>query len=251
MLLISDLSSKSAVKIGNTFFPPNTVENILKLTCKQVMVHTNNPDFPYQLLGSMTCIKINGRYFGICTGHQIIEDQFKDTSIFIFEKNATVLPSNTYTFTCDEPDLSLIFFEFSDAVNEFEFIRNNFFKANISEIWPIKERNHFIIFGFPSKFQEISEKYETKTALISAKYHKKSNAPYAHIVEIKGNMKINADGMSGGPVYYMGGHPGDYFIGWAGMIVRGGNPSEKLYFIEAGFIFERLLELTAQKNPKN
>lgn len=248
MFYISDLASLGAVKIGGLFFPPDAVENILKSTCKQIMVHTDYPEYPYQLLGSMTCIKAKNRYFGVCTKHQIKEEQFTKASIFIHEENFTISASKIYTFDCDENDLSLIFFEFSDAVNELKYIKNNFFEASDNAIWPHQHRDHFVVFGFPSNFQNLSETYKTTTVLVSAKYHQKSNAPYEHIVETKGNIRINADGMSGGPVYYMGGHPGTYFVGWAGVIVRGGNPSARLYFIEAGFIFERLLEALTQHN---
>lgn len=246
MFLVSDITAKSAVRIGSIFVPPCAVENRLQSTCKQILVHTNHPEYPYQLLGSMTCIKIYDRYFGVCTGHQISESQFENTSIFIFTKNLTVTASRIYTFDCDEFDLSIRIFEFSEAVLEMKSISNQFFEVSPVSIWPNQARDHFAIFGFPSKFQKVDSTYETKTVVVSAKYNRKSNSPYTHVLEIKENFELTSDGMSGGTVYYMAGYPGDYFIGWAGIVVRGGNPSKYLYFIESGFILEKITEAISQ-----
>jgi hypothetical protein len=49
---------------------------------------------------------------------------------------------------------------------------------------------------------------------------------------------FDADGMSEGPVFYIGGAPGSYFVGFAGMIMRGGKASNYLHFMAADFLIQ-------------
>jgi hypothetical protein len=52
---------------------------------------------------------------------------------------------------------------------------------------------------------------------------------------------LDADGMSGGPVFYIGGAPGNYFAGFAGMLMRGGSDANYLHFMSAGFMIDLAL----------
>ncbi len=47
--------------------------------------------------------------------------------------------------------------------------------------------------------------------------------------------------MSGGPVFYTGRIGVSFFIGWAGMIMRGGDNSEYLHFLAAQHLIEMVL----------
>jgi hypothetical protein len=47
---------------------------------------------------------------------------------------------------------------------------------------------------------------------------------------------FNPGGMSGGPVFYLGGTLGDYFMGFAGIVIRGSKSSEILHFLAADFV---------------
>jgi hypothetical protein len=53
---------------------------------------------------------------------------------------------------------------------------------------------------------------------------------------------FDADGMSGGPVFYTGGAPGSFFVGFAGMVMRGGENSSYLHFMAADFLIDMALE---------
>jgi hypothetical protein len=55
---------------------------------------------------------------------------------------------------------------------------------------------------------------------------------------------MDADGMSGCPVFYIGRAPGDYFAGFAGVVMRGGG--NHLHFMSAGFLLDLALESKAE-----
>jgi hypothetical protein len=48
-----------------------------------------------------------------------------------------------------------------------------------------------------------------------------------------------------GPVFYIGGAPGDYFAGFAGMVMRGGR--DQLHFMSAGFLIDLALEAETEQ----
>ena len=60
---------------------------------------------------------------------------------------------------------------------------------------------------------------------------------------------MDADGMSGGPVFHIGGGPGSYFAGFAGMLLRGGRASAYLHFMSAGFLLDLALEASTEPPP--
>jgi hypothetical protein len=47
---------------------------------------------------------------------------------------------------------------------------------------------------------------------------------------------FQTDGMSGGSVFYIGRAAGSFFIGFAGMIIRGSETSEIIHFVDANFL---------------
>ena len=60
-------------------------------------------------------------------------------------------------------------------------------------------------------------------------------APYLHRIRMDRNQTFDADGMSGGPVFYLGCSRRRFSIGFAGMIMRGSATSDFLHFVPAEF----------------
>jgi len=74
---------------------------------------------------------------------------------------------------------------------------------------------------------------------VGGRYDGKSSSAELHRLKLDG--PISADGMSGGPVFHLGREGDQFFAGWAGMVVRGGNQSEYLHFVAASFIVDWVL----------
>jgi hypothetical protein len=60
---------------------------------------------------------------------------------------------------------------------------------------------------------------------------------------VKVEEALNADGMSAADVEDRSAAPGTYFVGFAGMVMRGGNPSDYLYFMTAHFLMQMVFEI--------
>ena len=72
---------------------------------------------------------------------------------------------------------------------------------------------------------------------VTGTYDGKSNSPHVHRLEMNRKENFDADGMSGGPVFYIGARGiARYFIGLAGMVIRGSQTSDILHFIEADYL---------------
>ena len=72
----------------------------------------------------------------------------------------------------------------------------------------------------------------------SADYHRPSHARYLHSLKITGKKSFTVDGLSGGPVYHIAKDQGGFYIGLAGLMVRGG--SDFIHFIDVRFIMSLL-----------
>jgi hypothetical protein len=100
-----------------------------------------------------------------------------------------------------------------------------------------------VAFGYPSHRQLFDEKrIGARCISVQAVYDGGTSSP--RLQRVRMEKPIQADGMSGGPVFYIGGAPSDYFAGFAGMVMRGG--SNHLHFMSAGFLLDLVLEFETQ-----
>jgi hypothetical protein len=74
---------------------------------------------------------------------------------------------------------------------------------------------------------------------VSGEYAGQSNSPHLHRIKMGRKEIFDVDGMSGGPIFYLGTTGvGEYFAGFAGMIMRGGAKSDFIHFIDAEFMLK-------------
>ena len=72
----------------------------------------------------------------------------------------------------------------------------------------------------------------------SANYNGASHARYLHSLKITGKRSFTQDGLSGGPVYHIAKDEDGFFVGLAGIMVRGGN--DHVHFIDVRFVLSLL-----------
>jgi hypothetical protein len=96
-----------------------------------------------------------------------------------------------------------------------------------------------LIFGYPTKLQDVDyekPRVAARITVVNGIYDGVSNSPYVHRLRMERTRQFDPDGLSGGPVFYLGGKPENYFIGFAGMVIHGSAASEILHFLEADFL---------------
>lgn len=123
-----------------------------------------------------------------------------------------------------------------------ENLTSEFFPVEETNLWPTGTvKLPFMVFGYPSSQQLFDEeRIGARSVEVKATYDGGSASP--HLQRIKLENPYDADGMSGGPVFYIGGAPGGYFAGFAGLLMRGGSKTSYLHFMGAGFLIDLALE---------
>jgi hypothetical protein len=240
------LGSAWPVQIGTLWHSAWVVENVLQKFCKQIFALTDDPQFPYCLVGSGTAIKIAGRHFVFCCRHQIHE--YTPDKIAIPLSFDTKIMSATTTRALKVTDenrdgdtIDVAAFEFEIEHSNVANLTNEFFPIEDARVWPTGAvRMPFMAFGYPSQRQQFDEnRIGAKCIEIQASYDGGSLSP--HLQRMRMQKTLDADGMSGGPVFYIGGAPGNYFAGFAGMLMRGGSDANYLHFMSAGFMIDLTL----------
>lgn len=244
--MLGVLGAKQArhVQIGNLWHDSSKVEHVLQHYCKQIFILTGSNEFPYQFFGSGLAVRFGKKHFLFCTGHQISQFNPDRVAIYVKSKNSTITASSLFVpnVTKENTDTDWIdvrMLEYKVENYNISNLTSEFFPAEDKRIWPVEDRGHFLVFGYPSKRQSID--YETPhiqahIVEVSATYDGPSNSPFVHRLKMDRKEKFDADGMSGGAVFYIGGPAGTYFAGLAGMIIRGSATSDFIHIIEAEFL---------------
>ncbi len=244
--LLGIMGSKQArqVRIGSLWYDPANVEHVLHRYCKHLFIHTGSTQFPYQFFGSGTAIKYGDRHFVFCCGHQIDTVSPDNVAIYIKSENSTATASLLLrpNITADNSDTDWI------DVRALEYIVKNykipnlsreFFSVDTDVSWPASSTGRFLLFGYPTERQDVD--YEephirAHVVEVGAIYDGPSNSPHVHRVKMDRKIAFQADGMSGGPVFYLGRAAGSFFVGFAGIIIRGSATSEIIHFVDASFV---------------
>jgi hypothetical protein len=241
------IGSAWPVQIGAIFYGAYEVENVLQKFCKQIFALTGDERFPYCLVGSGVAIQIAGRHFVFCCRHQVTGYTLDKIAVPLsYEKKIMSATSiRAPRITEDNRDTDII------DVTAFEFDVEHYGVANLtSEFYPIDDARvwptataqmPFMVFGYPCSRQLFDEeRIGGRCIEVQAVYDGGSSSP--HLQRVKVQKLLDADGMSGGPVFYIGGAPGSYFVGFAGMVMRGGSNTNYLHFMAAGFLLDLALE---------
>lgn len=246
--LLGILGSQQArqVRIGRLWYDPANVEHVLHRYCKQLFILTGSEQFPYQFFGSSTAVKFGNRHLVLCCGHQIDSIEPDKIAIYVKAQNSTVTASSLLRpkVTTDNSDTDWI------DVRALEYVVENYKTPNLSReffaverdgVWPLNSTGRFLLFGYPTERQEVDyeqPRIRAHVVEVGATYDGPSNSPHVHRVKMDRKVTFHADGMSGGPVFYLGRSSGAFFVGFAGIIIRGGATSEIIHFIDASFLGE-------------
>ena len=237
------------VQIGALWHSAWDVEDVLQKHCKQIFALTDYERFPYCLLGSGAAVRFENRHFVFCCVHQV-RDYTPDKIAIPLSFGSKIMSGATARMlkvtdeNRDGDTIDVAVFEFDLQRYGVANLASEFFPADDARIWPTDTaKMPFMAFGYPSSRQLFDEdRIGGRCISVQAVFDGGTSSPHLHRVRL--DKPLAADGMSGGPVFYIGGAPGDYFAGFAGITMRGGN--EHLYFMSAGFLLDLAFESTAE-----
>ena len=210
-------------------------------------MNTDFPQYPHYFPGSASAISVGGRYFLFCCGHQLKHSRPDQTAFRPEGSKVTAAPSHLLRpnkpSNIEDRDLfDMAAFEYVMENYNYANLASEFFTVNDDAIWPENAIDRFCAIGFPDDSQSISydePRVSAHRQIVGGKYDGTTSELHLHRLKLDHN--ISSKGMSGGPVFYTGRIGVSFFIGWAGMIMRGGSNSEYLHFITAQHLIEVVL----------
>jgi hypothetical protein len=235
------------VQIGDIWHSAWELENILQKFCKQIFTLTDDSQFPYCLMGSGATIKMAERHFLFCCRHQIRGYTPDKIAIPLSFETKIMSASSMRELAItdanrDDDTIDVAAFEYNVEDYGVPNLASEFLPIDDARIWPSgTAKMPFMVFGYPSKRQLFEEaRIGARSIEVQAIYDGATSSPHLHRVKVE--KAFDADGMSGGPVFYVGGAPGSFFVGFVGMVMRGGENSSYLHFMAADFLIQMALD---------
>jgi hypothetical protein len=139
--------------------------------------------------------------------------------------------------------------EFKD-LHAMEFEPENYSSPNLeaaffpmleADVWKGNPEGNFYMFGYPTELRSVDydiPHVHVQQVVTTGEYDGASHARYVHRLKITGKKSVTQDGLSGGPVYHVAKDKDGFYIGLAGIMVRGGN--HHVHFIDVRFVLSLL-----------
>jgi hypothetical protein len=249
---------ESAVRIGTLWVPGRQVETALARYTKQLFCLTHVDAYPYTFLGSATGIRFGAKCYLVWCRHQTRNYDPNDVTIPV-EGGKTLISGSRFLYV--EPDHSNDGKDFTDLC-AMEFQPKNYGIANLdasffavteADCWRGNRDAHFFIYGFPTTLRNVD--YEVPHVHVSqvttsGRYDRPTSARALHCIEMTRTTEFAADGLSGGAVYHLAKDRNGYFVGLAGTIMRGGDTSDYIHFLDARFLVELVKRQLASESEQ-
>lgn len=234
-----------SISVNELIIPGRLIEDHLTQYCTSLGVWSGNENYPIYIPGSATLIRYKGRYFMICTRHQL-----KGTPNF--EKVCLLLPYGEGQTQCitsggvrwfdkinDGDDKEVVVFDFTEPCREIPELKRLFFdfRGQHQSILASKIVA-FITFGYVTSlanFDYGNGKIEQVKARVLSSFAAPGFDDALHIIAPISPLEFDPDGMSGGPTFcVVQDRPGEFSAHFAGVTVRG-SPTT-LMLIKAGAV---------------
>lgn len=231
-----------SIDINGIRLSPDAAERRLAQFCKPLIVLNDDPVHVYSFRGSCTLLRFEDKLLCLATKHQVSDLNPEKIGIFIDEIERIITPSyvNFISFNSKsefyEEDICVFLFKKGDyrTVN----LNSTFFAFQIKE-WHQMRVDHLIAFGFPYQFRAVDydrPEIRERQIMMTGSYETRIGSSNLHLAHFDAGKQFDADGLSGGAVFFIGGRPGNYAMELAGMILQGGKKSSAIRFLGADFL---------------
>jgi hypothetical protein len=96
---------------------------------------------------------------------------------------------------------------------------------------------------YPTSLRDVdyeSTSIAVRQIVVGAKYCSASQAASVHSIEMQRAGNYGSDGLSGGPVFHLGQDAQGFFCGFAGVILRSGESSNIIHFLDVRLMLQFL-----------
>lgn len=243
----------TSVRFNGLMIPASTLTTALARYVDNLCVWNDHDTYKVSLVGSAVPIKYLGRYFLLCTNHQLQGSQLENVSLLSRDGQTIITSSGVRHFSDESRSdyLDLAAFEFTEPCEAHPDLKERFFA--LREIPPDAPSADFVfavVAGFPSQDQnyELEEKNHIGRfkRIVGCQLDPSSYDPALLCLRTNEPLGFNPDGMSGGSAFVVQAVDGEFRAYFAGVVVTGGQ--DRFHIIKVGHI-ERFLRTLVSHYP--
>lgn len=251
-----DLLAKTSVRLNGIMIPATPQSALTSALARYVdnlVVWNNHETYKISLVGSAVPICFAGRYFLLCTNHQIQQSQPENVSLLGRDGRDIITSSGLRHFDNqnDPAYLDLAAFEFTKPCEAHPHLKERFF--NLREI-PPDAANTEIVFALVAGFPSTDQNYDLEEnnhigrfkRIVLCQPNPETYDPKLLCLSTKEPLGFNPDGMSGGSAFVVQQVGNEFRAYFAGVVVTAG--VDRFHIIKVGYIY-RFLEELVQRYP--
>ena len=238
----------TSVTFNGLLVPASSLKTVLARYVDNLVVWNDHQTYKVSLIGSAVPIRFSGRYFLLCTNHQLRECEKENVSLLGRDGQILVTSSGVRHFN-DESNphyRDLAAFDFTEACGAHLALRERFF--DLREVPPIA-RNTDIVFALVAGFPSNDQRYELEERnhigkvkrIVVCQPDPSSYDPALLCLRIDEPLDFDPDGMSGGSAFVVQVVAGEFRAYFAGLVVTGGR--DRFHIIKVGDIYRFLATL--------
>lgn len=238
----------TGVFLNGLLIPASTVATTLSRYVDNLAVWNDHQTYKVSLVGSAVPIRFSGRYFLLCTNHQLRGCRLENVSLLGRDGQNLVTSSGVRHFN-DESNphyRDLAAFDFTEACEAQPHFKERFF--DLREV-PPTARNTDIIVAVVAGFPSADQKYELEEKNHIGKFKRivlcqpdpATYDPALLCLRTSEPLGFDPDGMSGGSAFVVQVVHGEFRAYFAGLVVTGGG--DRFHIIKVGDIHRFLRTL--------
>lgn len=249
----------TSVLYGEILVPGRQVENLLARHCSSLGVVSGMDAIPFSTPGSATTVRFRGRYFLVCTRHQLRgATGIENVCLMIPDGGLTrcITSGGAAWFegVYDGEQHEIAIFDFTEPCTEFPELRGLFFDFHEQHpTVPAEMIVGFVAYGYPTAFTnwDVEQgRVDLGKKRVACRFVGGGSDDAVHVLAPTTPLDFDPDGMSGGPVFCILDTGDGFALHLAGVTVTGGR--ERLRVIKTGAIQLLLTKLTdraAESDP--
>jgi hypothetical protein len=238
----------TSVSLNGLLIPASALTTTLGRYVDNLFVWNDDEIHKVSLVGSAVPIRFSGRYFLLCTNHQLRGRQLSSVSLLGRDGQNIITSSGVRHFTNENSPhyLDLAAFEFTEPCEAQPDLKERFF--DLREV-PPDARNTDIVGAVVAGFPCEDQKYELEEKNHIGKFKRillchldpSSYDPALLCLRTSEPLDFDPDGMSGGSAFVVQAVGGVFRAYFAGLVVTGGQ--DRFHVIKVGHIYRFLSAL--------
>jgi hypothetical protein len=238
----------TSVSFNGLLIPASALTASLGRYVDNLFVWNDDEVYKVSVVGSAVPIRFSGRYFLLCTNHQLRGRQLENVSLLGRDGKNIITSSGVRHFTNENSPhyLDLAAFEFTEPCEAHPDLKERFF--DLREI-PPDVRNADIVVAVVAGFPCKDQKYELEEKNHIGKFkrimlcHPDPSAydPALLCLRTSEPLDFDPDGMSGGSAFVVQAVGGEFRAYFAGLVVTGGQ--DRFHIIKVDHIYRFLAAL--------